>query len=208
MKSHDVQRSTPERQLPGGRIKGVALGEFARWCGAKHRARFEAALRRLPAHLVAQLDVQNPTLGLIATDWYSTDLIHAFFDALLHGLSAEQRLEFFREGTRAFTRQTMNGVHKGLAQILGTPERYALHAQRIWSTYYDSGVYTIESLGPTAALCTVERWRAHHPSTCLYTWGAIGAVYESMGLSGVEVDRQSCVSEGASACAFEVHWER
>jgi hypothetical protein len=206
MKSREMQRVSPERQLPAGNIKGVAMIEFARWATTKHRTRVESAFQRMPAHFVAQLNTQSPTLGLIATDWYSAELIHAFLDAVLHGLSGEARFEFFREATRAFTRQTMGGVHKGLAQILESPERYAHHAQRIWSAYYDSGVYTVDLLGDYSALCRVERWRGHHPLMCLWTWCAISSIFESMGIGAVDVQRQACVSEGASACEFAAHW--
>jgi hypothetical protein len=206
MKSREMQRVSPERQWAAGSIKGVAMIEFARWATSKHRSRVEAAFQRMPAHLVAQLNTQSPTLGLIATDWYGADLIQAFFEAVLHGLPGDARFEFFREASRAFTRLTMSGVHKGLAQILESPERYAHHAQRIWSAYYDSGVYTVELVGDHSALCRVERWRSHHPLLCLWTWCAIGAVFESMRLDAVNIQRQSCVSEGASACEFAAHW--
>jgi hypothetical protein len=207
MKSREMQRVAPERLAAAGHVKGVAMIEFARWATARHRARVETAVERMPATLAAQLEPQSPTLGFIATDWYSAELINAFFEAMLQGQPWSARSEFFAEATRAFTRQTMNGVHKGLAQILESPERYAHHAQRIWSSYYDSGVYTVDVLGEHAACCRVERWRSHQPLMCLWIWGAVAAIFESMGLRGVDVQRQSCVSEGASACEFAVTWE-
>lgn len=207
MKSSEMQGAAPERHPAAGHVKGVAMIEVARWATTKHRPRVEAAFERMPAHLAAQLDLQSPTLGLIATNWYSAELIHHFFEAMLHGQPWSARFDFFREATRTFFRQTMIGVHKGLAQIVESPERYAHHAQRVWNTYYDSGVYTVELPAEHAALCRVERWRSHHPLMCVWTWCAISAIFESMGLKNVDVQRHSCVSEGAAACEFAVTWE-
>ena len=190
---------------PGGRIKGAAFAEFVAWFGRRHPARLEYAAQAV-SRSSPLLDARSPGLGIIASSWYPADVVHALLDALVRDLDAAERREIAFQGSEAVMRATLRGVYQMLFRLMATPERYARHAPRLWSAYYDSGEFRVSIERPGLAVATIRRWRSHHPFMCELNWGAASAIYRAMGCHGVETQREQCVADGGTECRFATTW--
>lgn len=191
----------------GGRIKGAAVREFVIWYGERIGAP-EVASRVLaiPAERRGPIDPYSRSLGLLASSWYPAETVHALLDVLTGGLSPEERHELAMEASAAVMTATLRGVYRLLFRAMATPSRYAAHAGRLWTAYYDSGVFRVEMASPTEARSSIATWTAHHPFICLLNWGAATQIYRAMGCADVHTDRLSCVDEGAATCSFVTRW--
>jgi len=90
---------------------------------------------------------------------------------------------------------------------MATPERYARHAGKLWSSYYDTGRFTVTPAADGfGAVAVVRDFRSHHPFLCDLNWGAAIAIYEALGCESVECERTSCVAQGADECRFATRW--
>ena len=201
--------SVSDSDTPNASIKGVAVREFVRWyaeeVGAKH---FRACVESMPKDVRQQLDEHAPALGLVSSKWYPAKIIFALMDAIEAQIPAEELPSFAMRGAAAVMDVTLSGVYRILFRMMATPERYAKYGQKLWLTYYDSGSFIIvPEPGGNGATCTISRWKAHHPLICAINRGASIAIYRAMGCREVGCVRESCVSDGATACRFVTRWK-
>jgi hypothetical protein len=190
-----------------GRIKGAAVREFLIWYAAKNG---EAALGdgalRVDPEWRASLDPERPALGVLASEWYPAELVHALLDALTGQLSRDQRSEMATEAARAIMNRMLRGIYKTLFQLMATPSRYQRFGPKLWDAYYDSGAFRIDMPDDNTAICTVSKWNAHHPFICDLNCAGALPVYELMGCKSVRVIRTECVSLGGSRCEYVTNW--
>jgi len=192
----------------GGRIKGAALRQFLVWYQNEVGERaFAERFADLPSELAVELDREAEALGIVASHWYDCRLIHGILDALTANLSEEQRYALTTEGSQAVMDATLHGLYRSLFEWMANPKRYARHGSKIWSTYYDSGEFSIESdQAARRAICTIRDWTSHHPVLCDMNRGASTAIYRAMGLPDAQCVREACVDRGASECRFVTTW--
>jgi hypothetical protein len=191
-----------------GRIKGAALRQFLIWYQGKFgEPAVSARLAGLAPDLASQLTPGAEALGILAAHWYDCPLIHGILDALTAGLSEEEKLALTVEGSQAVMDHTLRGIYRSLFEWMANPKRYARHGGKIWSTYYDSGDFAIQSSEEEhRAVCTIRNWYSHHPILCDMNRGASTAIYRAMGLPNADCVREACVARGASECRFVTTW--
>ena len=191
-----------------GRIKGAALRQFLLWHQQNLREPdFQSRFANLAPDLSNQLSIGTEALGIRASQWYECRLIHGILDALTAGMSEAEKLALTVEGSRAVMNHTLRGVYRSLFEWMANPKRYARHGSKIWSTYYDSGDFAIESYEEDRrAVCTIRDWSSHHPVLCDMNRGASAAIYRAMGLPDADCVRETCVSDGAGECRFLTTW--
>ena len=191
-----------------GRIKGVALRQFLIWQQEQlGEPAFRDRFASLAPDLADQLALGEEALGILASQWYECRLIHGILDALTAGMSEQEKLALTVEGSKAVMDQTLRGVYRSLFEWMANPKRYARHGGKIWSIYYDSGSFEVQSSDEDrSATCTIRNWSSHHPILCDMNRGASTAIYRAMGFPDAECVRESCVSQGASECRFATTW--
>jgi hypothetical protein len=191
-----------------GRIKGAAFREFIAYYRATYgAAALAGAVSAMPAMLRQTLDPQDAALGLLASDWYAAEVVHALLDEISRGKSEAALKELAASASGAVMRATLTGLYRVLFGWMATPERYARYAPKLWGTYYDSGETEVELVsGGLAAISTVRNWRSHHPLICELNRGAALEIYSAMGCLDVECERELCVSRGDSHCRFVTRW--
>lgn len=197
------------RSMAEGRIKGAAFREFVRFYATKYRGEaLDATLARLPEALKASLNTEDAALGILTSQWYVASDVHALLDAIIAELDPFEQRKLADEGASAVMQATLQGVYKVLFSWMATPERYAAHAHRLWSRYYDCGSFEVEMQTPLKAVCTVSEWTTHHPFMCLLNRGAAEEIYTAMGCENVSTRRTACVGQGASECCFVTTWTK
>jgi hypothetical protein len=192
-----------------GRIKGAAFGEFLAWYQREFgRERLAATTQVIPIHVrnELELDLNRESLGILSSRWYPSDSIQILLDVIFASIEATRRSEMMERAADAVMQATLKGVYRVLFTWLATPERYARFADRLWRSYYDSGVMQVEQSGPTRAVCTVRDWHSHHPRICDINRAAAASIYRAMGCDGVVTRRECCVSDGAAECRFVTTW--
>jgi len=193
---------------PSGRIKGAALRQFLIW----HREQlgenaFRDRFATLAPDLAKELTPGVEALGILASHWYECRLIHGILEALTRGMSEEETLALTTEGSQAVMNHTLRGVYRSLFEWMANPKRYARHGGKIWSTYYDSGDFEVQSSDEEhSATCTIRNWSSHHPILCDMNRGASTAIYRAMGLPTANCLREACVTRGADECRFVTTW--
>jgi hypothetical protein len=193
-----------------GRIKGAAFREFIAYYGATYgMAALVAAVEAMPAALRRELEPSDPTLGVLTSDWYPAEQVHALLDEIARGKSEAAIHELTVGASAAIMRSTLRGLYRVLFEWMATPERYARYGPKLWSTYYDSGEVTIE-LQPDglSALAFIRNWRSHHPLICELNRGAGVEIYAAMGCREVTNERAQCVSRGDPHCRFITRWRQ
>jgi hypothetical protein len=190
------------------RMKGAGVRSLVTWHTER---RGQAHTTRLLEHLApadrALFDPSRPDLDMVDSTWYRAEVIHALFDGMIEGLSAEERTAFLRDGARAGVQATSKGLYRWFFVVIMSPERYREKAQALFSRYHQPGVITKTSLGPTGHLAVLRGWAGHHPAICEFLYWSSLAIYEAMSCRNVVGARVSCVSTGAAECRWTVHWE-
>jgi predicted hydrocarbon binding protein len=191
-----------------GRIKGAAFREFIAWYSATHgRERLHAHLAAMPKAFAAELDASSDTLGILTSQWYAAELVHALLDQIARGQSDAELHELGSAGSRAVMSATLSGLYRVLFQWMASPERYARYAPKLWSSYYDSGSVEVEVMDDAlGAVSTVKRWRSHHRVICELNRGAAVEIYAAMACSQVTCERIACVDSGDAVCRFVTRW--
>jgi hypothetical protein len=205
-----IASRTSGSEIDAGHVKGAALREFLVWLEQTYgRERLDAIARRLPheVHAALRLDVAGRSLGVLSSRWYPADAIHALFDVVFDGLDPDERRALVDRSADAVMAATLHGVYQVLFKWLATPERYARFAERLWSSYYDTGAMRVVQASPARAVCTITDWRSHHPAACDMNRAAAEAIYRAMGCRGVVTVRECCVTEGARECRFVTTWD-
>ena len=193
--------------VPGSRIKGACLIEALAWLEKhKGRARLESALARMPAEGRAKLDPSRPSFGILASTWYEAAESGMVLDALTEGTTREERDRIARDVAKAVMEGTLRGVHGLMFSMMATPERYARHAPRLWSKYYDGGVVEVTIPEPQMMVGKIKEWSGHHPLLCAIVRFARVAALEAMGCIGV-TSRHRCLSDvGGTECISVCRW--
>lgn len=188
------------------RVKGIAFREFVRWYEQTHG---HDALRRawqsLPDPLRAQLDPERECFGLLAGSWYPIAIVTRLLESITQGLDPKARTTLLRHGIEHTLDVALSGVYRTLFDTLMTPEREARYAQKIWSSFYDTGELEGRILGPGRSEHVVKNWDGHHPLLCELTLWALSLIHERMGCKDVKVRRTSCLRD-APMCRFAISW--
>jgi hypothetical protein len=107
---------------------------------------------------------------------------------------------------KAVMNGTLRGVYGMLFSIMATPERYARHAPRLWSKFYDDGKVAVTVPTPTTMTAVVTEWKGHHPFLCSVVRFARVAALEAMGRTSVSSEWR-CKSEvGGDECVTRLRW--
>jgi hypothetical protein len=192
-----------------GRIKGAALREFLEWYRAtsgegdlRDRLAGMPALGSLP-----NLDIDVAGCGVLASGWYDADDIHLLLDALIRGRTEAETQRLVTAGSEAALTRTLTGLHRTLMRVVASPRLHARFAQRLWSTYYDTGQVQSVCVNEHTQSITYTGWTSHHPMLCTMTTASDGVIFPMMGLSNVTVSPVECVADGATGCTHIVEWE-
>jgi hypothetical protein len=193
-----------------GHIKGAAFRELLAWYGrTRGQDRLLAHVQAMPRALAAELDPRKEALGVLASQWYPAEVVHALLDELARALSTHELETFTSDASRAVMKATLSGLYRVLFEWMATPARYARYAPKLWSAYYDSGQLTIQfHEGEAKAVSTVTSWPGHHPLICDLNRGASPAIYAAMGCRDARCTRVSCVSRGDAECRFVTTWRK
>jgi hypothetical protein len=191
-----------------GRIKGAAIREFVIYCRATLGAEAVAAhVRALPPRFAVELVADDAALGVLTSQWYPAELVHALLDEIARGKSEAALRELAIGGSAAVMRATLRGLYRVLFEWMATPERYARYAPKLWDSYYDSGETKVELIpGGMGATSTIRNWRSHHPLICDLNRGAGVEIYAAMGCIAPQVESARCVSRGDPECRFIARW--
>jgi hypothetical protein len=196
--------------MPLGHIKGAAFREFLAWYGRTHaQDALLSHLSAMPGPLAAELDARKEALGVLASQWYPAELVHALLDEIARGRSPSELAAFTDQASAAVMQATLSGLYRVLFEWMATPARYARYAPKLWSSYYDSGQLSIQyDHGEATAVSTVRHWPAHHPLICDLNRGASPAIYRAMGCKDAHCTRVACVSKGDAECRFVTKWRK
>jgi hypothetical protein len=160
-----------------------------------------AVFRELVLRYGGRSDPAGPASAISASRWYAAGVVHGLLDAILAGMSAEERSALARESAALAMAPTLRGP---LVRLAGTPERWAQHGQRIWRAYYETGVVTTTQRAPTCWEQTIAAWAEHHPFLCEQHAAATALLHRAMGHEAARVERTACVSLGAPACSYRI----
>jgi hypothetical protein len=194
---------------PTGRVKGAALAAFIRWYeDDRGKDELRARIGALPATLALELglDENEGALGILASRWYDCRAIGVLLDAMVAGVEPRELERMIDASARAVMQHTLRGVYRMLFDWLATPERYARHSHRLWSSYHDTGSMTVEQREPTIAHCTIAGWAGHHPVMCAMCRASAEVIYTEMGCTGATTVRHACIADGAASCVFITRW--
>jgi hypothetical protein len=191
-----------------GRIKGAALREFLEWYRTtlgeddlRHRLARAPRLNSLP-----NLDIGLVGCGVLASGWYEARDIHLVLDAIARGRTETEVRRIVTTGTEAALTRTLTGLHRTLMRVVASPQLHARFAQRLWSTYYDTGQVQSVCVNDHTQSITYTGWTSHHPVLCTMTTASDAVIFPLMGLSGVTVSAVSCVLDGSPGCTHLVEW--
>jgi hypothetical protein len=191
------------------RIKGAAFREFFLWTERTQGTAFrDVVAARLPEDLRARVDTKAPALGLLASEWYPSAIVHTTLDVLAEGKTDDEIERIIMDGNRAVVPLLIRGVYKFMFENVASPELYARFIGRLWRQLHDTGDRAMEITSPTTARSTIARWPGHHPILCLITMHTMASVFEAMRCTNVRVERMACVSKGDLRCEALLTFER
>jgi hypothetical protein len=189
-----------------GRTKGIAWAEGVRAIEQLYgREKLVEAVAAMPGNWRCGLDVAHETLGILPGSWYPDVQRHAFYDALLVGLSPFQQRQLGRKIADAVMARSLRGVHKVIFALMATPERFVNHAQTLWRQHHDSGTLRMFMLSPNSLEAALVDWPTHHPFACLVNHISCGVTLEAMGCRDVS-QKRVCISDGAAECVGVYYW--
>jgi hypothetical protein len=190
-----------------GNIKGVAFREFLVWYAGEYGAdTLEAAAGVISREHAGVFEPEAETLGVLASKWYPGEMVHALMDELTRGRSVDEKQSMARRGADAVMAATLRGVYRVLFEWMANPARYARHAGKLWTSYYDSGALEIVARTQGSARSVIRDWKTHHPFICDLNREASRAIYQAMGCVDVSCRREACVSQGDALCSFVTRW--
>lgn len=190
-----------------GRVKGAAIREFLGWYVRTHGpASIERVILTLPPDQQALFDLGRARLGVLASDWFSADVVHAILDGLTRGLDPRAYDELAQAAADATLKGLMTGVQRVIFSKLMTLTVYSRIANLAFRMNYDSGTVLNEVVGPKRHRGHVEGWAAHHPFLCRMNVGMKAGIYTVMGCEGVRIEERYCRSEGQAGCGSLIAW--
>jgi hypothetical protein len=203
-----VRPEVPESAPELGKIKGVAFGEFLGWYAKRHgRPVVEDAIYRAPTGDAEGLLPANVNFGVLASRWYSAELVHDLLNRLTRERSDQELEDMARDAAAYIMGRTLRGVYRTMFSLLATPERYVRYSDKLWRTHYDTGTLVFRVLGEGTHQVTYSNWTSHHPFICRMNMASSVPIFEAMGCKNVRYQRQSCISEGAPNCKNLVRWD-
>jgi hypothetical protein len=190
-----------DRAHPLPLVKGSAIREFALWYEARHgKSYVDEVLLRLPPDLHDHIWPERQALGLVANDWYPSQVVHALLDTVASGRSEHEMSALVREATRFTVRRLSRGLYQFLFRMVASPGLYARHIQKAWRLLHTTGTRAITIEEEGVANSTIEDWPGHHRWLCELSMETMRAVFEAMGCSNIELTRKECVSKGDPLC--------
>lgn len=190
----------PVPPTPVAQIKGSAVREFALWYEAHHgRAYVAGVVRRLPPEIADQIWPERHALGLVATEWYRSEVVHAILDAVSEGRTDAEMAALLVDASDLTVRRLSRGLYQFLFRMVASPGLYAKHVQRAWRTLHSTGERTIY-LSEGMADSVTSSWPGHHRWLCFLTNETMRRVFEAMGCRDVSLERINCVSDGDARC--------
>jgi hypothetical protein len=200
---------SPEVERSGGCIRGAVFREFVRWYERRFGSTFAERVARMPGWMLNDLEITREGLGIGGARWYPDITVHRLLDLLLDGFTPGQRHALAREGAEHGVHAAFHGAFRLVFSWVVSPRRYAAHAPKLWSSYYDSGELTIvpaaDGLG---ALTVITDWGTHHPFLCDLQRAATVSFYEAMDCRNVSCVREACVSDGELECRLVTRFQR
>jgi hypothetical protein len=186
--------------------KGVAVRELFGWCVTTFgEAAMKGAIATLPPRERQLFDEGHGAYGVLHGGWYPAPTINGLLDALLVDVSPAEQTRLARSATEATVGKTLRGIYGKLLRLLCTPALYAQHAQRVWSSYNNTGYLTVRIEG-SQAQSSISKWPGHHPFVCRMSGESAKIIYTTLGQRSVSTVRMACVAEGAPACLFMTTW--
>jgi hypothetical protein len=187
------------------------LREFVLYCEQHDdRERLERVLRCLSEAYPRMVDPLRSGGGVLASRWYPAELVHVLVDEMIAGRGEAELRSLSQHAANVIMRRTLSGIYRTLFATFATPELYARHAGRLWSQHYDNGLVEVSNRpregGHNVAHARISRWISHHRFICMLNGAAARPIYELMGCKSVRYDTIACVSKGAQACEWLVHW--
>ena len=199
-------RDRPD-EVEAALIKGGAIRELLLWYERHHGVAYATGVApRLPSNLLDRLDPARPVLGLLPNVWYPSPVVHAILDAVAARHGEDELRALMVEANQFAVRSLSRGVYQFLFRLVGSPELYARHIQRAWNLLHSTGRREI-MLSDGMADSTIEDWPGHHPWLCEITTHTMRAVFLAMGCRNVELERLSCVTQGAPRCRTILHFQ-
>lgn len=182
-------------------MKGSAIREFALWYEGRHGRDYAASvIDRLPQELEDHVWRDRQGLGLIATDWYPAEVVHAILDAVAECRTDAEMKALLRDASEFTVRRLTRGLYQYLFRMVASPGLYAKHVQKAWRTLHTTGTRRVELTSPGVADSTIEAWPAHHPWLCWLTMETMRSVFGAMGCRDLDLDRIECVSSSGARC--------
>jgi len=198
----------PRGALRLGNIKGFAFSEFLTWYGHRcGRPTVTAALAAARAKHPVELDLTRDGFGILASQWYSAEFVHAVLDEVMRNHSTDELHVIVTEAAQAIMDKMLRGMYRAVFAICVTPERYVRHVDKVWRLQYDSGQPIILATHPKEHRIHYRDWRSHHPLICRLNMASARPIYGAMGCQETRYTPLSCVSTGAARCESVVAWK-
>jgi hypothetical protein len=193
---------------PRGRIKGATIREFIAWhLGTHGHGPLERAIRLLAPDEQARFDVEAACLGVLPSDWFPAEIVHAVLDHLTQDLDEAAYEALVQGAAEATVKGLMTGVQRVVFSTLLTPGVYVKVANLAFRLNYDEGRVLNEELGPKRHKGTVEGWTSHHPFLCRMNVSMKAGIYRTMSCSNVRIEQRYCRSDGDSDCGSIIAWD-
>ena len=193
-----------------GRIKGAPLRALLEYWAETHGpAGISEARERLPQQLADELvlDMERPGFGVLAGGWYSNEATAALLGDLLGTQPISRQAELMDTIADEVMRRTLNGVHKAVFRIVGSPELMRKKGQFFWNQQFDTGDVEIEAVEEGHQIHHYRNWEGHHTLLCRLSFCCVRPMFHMMGVNNCRVEPVSCVSRGADECVAHVHWD-
>jgi hypothetical protein len=197
--------SSSERTVVG-RTKGMGWTDQIRCYERIYgRDKLLAAVRAMPERWRHGLNEDHPVLGVLEGSWYPELQRYAFFDAILHDLLPLQQQHLAKVMAKEVMDRSLRGLHRMVFAVIATPERFAKHAQSLWSMHHDSGRLEVRMPSPASLEAVVLDSPVHHPFACMLNHYACVVTLEAMGCKDV-TERRICAYHERGVCTGMYYW--
>jgi len=193
-----------------GRIKGAPVRALLEYWEETHGTDSIRALRqRLPEDFARELvlDPARPGFGVLVGGWYSNEALGALLEDLIATTSPGRRADTLDAMADEVMGRTLNGVHKAVFRIVGSPELMRRKGQFFWNQQFDTGDVEVRAISPGHQIHYYKNWRGHHHMLCALSFGCVRPMFHMMGVQNCRVELISCVDRGGSECAAHIRWD-
>lgn len=205
--SSRISSSAMRVAVPRGRVKGAALRAGVAWFADTYGEPGLARVHELASpELAGILRADDPAFGIIASGWYETHLVGELLTLIEIVASPADLTTFQASVADAIARDNVGGVYRALFRLVASPPLLEANAQRVWRTYVDEGSLSVSVRRAGVFEARVRGWSRHHPQVCTMIRAMIERLLRAVGYTGLVVEREECVAEGAAHCLFEGTW--